>query len=94
MSLHTAFTYTIVTHGREARITIREKFKIISDPDKPKNPFSFLITDQLVESPREVKFVVASANTLENLQSFMNSLTDDLIYNQWFKVKEHKKAKK
>ena len=95
-ALHTAYTYTVVAKGNGCVITLREKLKVVPDPDpvkKRSNPFAFLILDEEVENPREVVFNQAASAAVESVCSFMDSLTDDLIYNQWFRVKEHKKKK-
>lgn len=95
-ALHTAYTYTVVPNGNGCVITLREKLKVVPDLDplKKRNPFAFLVLDEEVETPRAVVFHQAASNTMERVCSFMDSLTDDLIYNQWFRVKEHKKGKK
>lgn len=81
--LHTAYTYSVVPVGNGVIITLREKPKTVLDSQ---------ISD-VIDKPREVVFHLAASNTVERVCSFMNSLTDDLIYNQWFKVKTHKQKK-
>ena len=96
-ALHTAYTYSVVPQGRGVVITIREKLVVGPELDPAKrrlNPFAFIITPQLISEPREVVLYCAAPNTLERVCCFMDSLTDDLIYHQWFKVKVHKNKEK
>lgn len=104
-ALHIAYSYTVVPKCNGCVITLREKLKVVpdltlvphpTDPrSKPKvNPFAFLVLEEEVEDPREVIFDLASSNTVARVSSFMDSLTDDLIFNQWFRVKVHKKKSK
>jgi hypothetical protein len=58
-----------------------------------KKGFEFTILDEPPESPKEVNFFQAFG-TRDGVYSHMLSLTDDLLFNHWFKAKENKKKKK
>jgi hypothetical protein len=54
-------------------------------------------TSERVESPRSVKFFCAGDNSQKRIDSLLShaySLTDSLVYYQWFKTKTHIKGKK
>lgn len=84
--LHTAYTYSVMPSDNGVVITIFEKLRIVSD-------HPFLVFGELIVDFRRVTFYLASSNTLERVHSFMDSLTDDQIYRQWFKTKVHKQPK-
>lgn len=94
--LHTAFTWKIEDAPQGGvNIMLREKLRIIpekKEAGKPFNPYGFTLTDEVLAEPKEVVLYMAAPGY--DLAGHMNSLTDDLIYNQWFRVKEHKKKAK
>lgn len=97
-ALHTAYTYTVDTPDVGGIfVTIREKLRVYEEivTDKSgKKTLVTVVTDEVITDPKEVKLFQVSYNTRERMCDHMNSLTDDLIFNQWFKVKTHKPKKK
>lgn len=94
-ALHTAFSWKIDALPQGGvNIVISERLRIepeLKVPNKPFNPFGFTITDEVLAEPKTVALFMASPGF--DLPGHMNSLTDDLIYNQWFRVKIHKPKK-
>lgn len=92
--LATAFMFTIGQETGAAGIhsKIIQTKKITIDPADKKGML-FIVHDEPPEVPKEVTFFQAHGR-MEGVWSLLMSLTDDLIWNQWFKVKEHKKKSK
>lgn len=97
--LHTAFSWRIEPAPQggvnivlsELRI-IPETKEIAQKAGRKFNPFGFEVTNEPVADPKEVVLYRAAPGYNEG--GLLESLTDDLIYNQWFRVKEHKKKGK
>ena len=91
-----AYSHSVTALGNGVLIVLREKLKVAADPNAKKlgNIFAIVISEELAQTPREVIFTIASSNLIARVQEHMNSLTDELIFNQWFRVKEHRKGKK
>ena len=94
-ALHTAFTWKIEALPQGGvNIVISERLRIEPEqkaPNKPFNPFGFIIADEVLTEPKTVPLFMAAPG--HDLPGHLNSLTDDLIYNQWFRVKVHKPKK-
>lgn len=84
--LSTAFEFESFSNENEITTQITQVVEII-----PSKGFAFTITESKCE-PKTVSFKQFTS-TPDRMLSHMRSLTDDLIWNQWFKSKEHKKKK-